>query len=288
MNIGSEMVEAASQSRSVLGDSVSLVKDFFRQRVCSDGGFAGRTGGSDLYYTVFGLSGLLALEGRLEPGAFRHYLDEMQPETLPDLVHLAAYIRCRSLLNLSFDKLKMYEYLLNFCSPQGGFVNFADSDETSIYSCFLALGAFQDIGASLPDEQVFVQYVQSLQLDNGGFANSRDSKTASTPATAAALVISRCLGIPVKDKTTAWLLDQHDGSGFIAVRGTCGPDLLSTAVAIHSLVRNGIDIDPLREPLLDFIDSLWSGKGGFFGNWFDTVLDCEYAFYGLLALGHLA
>ena len=35
-------------------------------------------------------------------------------------------------------------------------------------------------------------------------------------------------------------------------------------------------------------DSLWNAAGGFHGNWTDDTLDCEYTYYGLLALGHLS
>ena len=42
------------------------------------------------------------------------------------------------------------------------------------------------------------------------------------------------------------------------------------------------------ERCLDFIDTLWNATGGFHGNWTDDYLDCEYTFYGLLALGHLS
>jgi len=44
----------------------------------------------------------------------------------------------------------------------------------------------------------------------------------------------------------------------------------------------------IREPCLDFIDSLWVNRGGFYGTWDDDALDTEYTYYGLLALGHLA
>jgi hypothetical protein len=47
------------------------------------------------------------------------------------------------------------------------------------------------------------------------------------------------------------------------------------------------DLGPLKEACLDFVDSLWNAEGGFHGNWTDDELDCEYTFYGLLALGHL-
>ena len=44
----------------------------------------------------------------------------------------------------------------------------------------------------------------------------------------------------------------------------------------------------LREPCLDFVDSLWTNRGGFFGTWADDTVDCEYTYYALLALGHLS
>jgi len=66
------------------------------------------------------------------------------------------------------------------------------------------------------------------------------------------------------------------------------PDLLSTATALHALVALGTALETLAEPCLDFVDSLWTNRGGFHGHWADDELDVEYAFYGLLALGHLS
>jgi hypothetical protein len=66
------------------------------------------------------------------------------------------------------------------------------------------------------------------------------------------------------------------------------PDLLSTATALHALAAMHVDFSAAKEPCLDFIDTLWSSKGGFYGTWEDDVLDCEYTFYALLALGHLS
>ena len=66
------------------------------------------------------------------------------------------------------------------------------------------------------------------------------------------------------------------------------PDLLSTATALHALAGSDVSFEHLKEPTLDFLDSLWSSKGGFYGNWSEDVLDCEYTYYGLLALGHLS
>jgi hypothetical protein len=86
-----------------------------------------------------------------------------------------------------------------------------------------------------------------------------------------------------------WLLDRcHHGGGFFASRGAPVPDLLSTATALHALSALQMPIAVLREPCLDFIDSLWTNRGGFFGTWADDDVDCEYTYYALVSLGHLS
>ena len=79
----------------------------------------------------------------------------------------------------------------------------------------------------------------------------------------------------------------HEKGGFRAMPGAPIPDLLSTATALHALAGLELSIGPAVEPTLDFVDTLWSGRA-FYGHWAEDILDCEYTFYGLLALGHLA
>ena len=61
-----------------------------------------------------------------------------------------------------------------------------------------------------------------------------------------------------------------------------------TASALHALSGMHATLEAVKEPCLDFIDSLWTNRGAFYGNWTEDVTDCEYTFYGLLALGHLS
>src|SRR5438034_127368 len=49
-----------------------------------------------------------------------------------------------------------------------------------------------------------------------------------------------------------------------------------------------VSFEQVKEKCLDFIDTLWTNEGAFHGHWGDEHLDCEYTFYGLLALGHLS
>ena len=66
------------------------------------------------------------------------------------------------------------------------------------------------------------------------------------------------------------------------------PDLLSTATALHALAGMQVSCERVKESCLDFVDTLWTNEGAFHGHWGDDHLDCEYTFYGLLALGHLS
>ena len=40
-----------------------------------------------------------------------------------------------------------------------------------------------------------------------------------------------------------------------------------------------VPLNGLREPCLDFIDSLWTNRGGFYGHWSDDAIDTEYTYY---------
>ena len=76
--------------------------------------------------------------------------------------------------------------------------------------------------------------------------------------------------------------------GFLAVPEAPIPDLLSTATALHALAGMQVDFSGIKERCIDFVDSLWTNRGSFYGNWTDDMLDTEYTYYGLLALGHLS
>ena len=129
---------------------------------------------------------------------------------------------------------------------------------------------------------------RSVNAD-GGYANHRGAAEGSTPTTAAAAMIMRHLDADPDASVAGWLLARcHPDGGFLAAPAAPMPDLLSTATALHTLAALNAPIDPVRERCLDFLDTLWTSTGGFYGSWADPTLDCEYTYYGLLALGHLS
>ena len=81
------------------------------------------------------------------------------------------------------------------------------------------------------------------------------------------------------------LLDARVAAGYW--EGELSSSALSTATALHALAAAHASIGALKDSMLDFVDTLWTGKG-FCGSWADDVVDSEYTYYGLLALGHLS
>ena len=94
MTVRLDMRRAAGRAARALGDSAEAVKDFLRGSLTEDGGFAGRDGRSDLYYTSFGLEASLVLEGDVFYDHIAAYLDGFGAGQSLDLVHLSCLVRC--------------------------------------------------------------------------------------------------------------------------------------------------------------------------------------------------
>jgi prenyltransferase beta subunit len=286
------MLQVARLAPTPLGESRDLVAGFLRRSLNTDGGFQDRSGESDLYYTVFGLEALLAL-GQPTPPVTSSYLRQFGDGASLDFVHLACLARAwgsASRSGLSPDTCAgMLRRLESFRSADGGFAVRADAPTGSAYACFLAMAAFEDLGAVVPDGDRMLRCLEGVRAADAGFANVPGAAEGSTPATAAAVMVMRHLDVAPDAAVSRWLRERcHSGGGFFAAPRTLMPDLLSTATALHALAALQADIGDLREPCLDFVDTLWTSTGGFYGSWADNTLDCEYTYYGLLALGHLS
>jgi len=288
-----EMRQALSRAPAVLGASRDHVVAYLRSQANPDGGFCGRTPASDLYYTVFALQALLALGAEVPRNAIERYLASFGRGEELDFVHLACLARCWADLGGQSPAPGFRDAVLRrietFRTPDGGYNPVPAAESGTVYGCFLALGARQDLQAEIPDPGGVLRCLGALRVPEGGYANDHLLASGTTPATAAAATLVRHLGQPVEPELSAWLLARVDRrGGFLATPNAPLPDLLSTAVALHALAGLGASLDPLREPCLDFVDTLWSTHGAFYGTWLDETADCEYTYYGLLALGHLS
>ena len=286
------MLQVARLAQKSLGDAADSVVTFLRNQLNDDGGFKDRAGASDLYYTVFGLDGLIALRADLPASRVHAYLRTFDPAKL-DFVHTSCLARCYAALPPDLRATAPRDAILarveSFRAADGAYNATPHSKFGTLYGCFLALGAYEDLGLPIPDPQALLTCADNLRADDGGYANQRDFPTGLTPSTAAAATLMRHLGRAPDPALPQWLLARcHPEGGFFATPLAPIPDLLSTATALHALAGMHTDFTHLKEPCLDFLDTLWSSQGAFYGNWSDDALDCEYTFYALLSLGHLS
>ena len=287
------MLQVARLAPRLLGDSIELVVGFLMSQMNPDGGFKKRAGDSDLYYTVFGIEGLLALRADVPYAKVKEYLSSFGTGDQLDFVHAACLARCLASLppDLRRDAPidRIIERIVRFRSADGAYSATPGASSGTLYGCFLAAGTYQDCGVEMPDPQPMIDCIQRLRADDGGYANGDGLPMGLTPPTAAAATLLRNLGHAVPPDVGQWLLSRHHATGgFFATPMAPVPDLLSTATALHALSGMHVDLEPVKEPCLDFVDSLWTNRGAFYGNWTDDAADCEYTWYGLLALGHLS
>ena len=292
MSFRLEMLQVARVAPKALGESAELVAAFLHSQLSAEGGFINRGGRPDLYYTVFGIEGMVALRQELPLDRIAAWLEKHGDGDGLDFVHLCCLARCWRGVDAkrfsSAAREALTALIEKYRTPDGGYHQSPGKETGSAYGALLAGSAYEDLEIAIPQPELLALSMLALQTADGAFSNERGQTLGSTTATSAAAAFYRHAGIDVPANLKHWLLQQclPDG-GFLAFPKAPMPDLLSTAVALHALSGMQADISAIREPCLDFIDSLWSAQGGFHGHWADDVLDCEYTYYGLLALGHL-
>jgi geranylgeranyl transferase type-2 subunit beta len=270
----------------------------------ADGGFAGREGGSDLYYTGFALRSLAMLGELYGPPAERaaNFLKSRLAgqESIVDflslvygamLVETAAGIDVfagadagwRDAVAAALERLRRGD---------GGYAKGAEGTASSTYHTFLVLLCLQLVGREPRESEAIKRFLQSQRCEDGGFREIRASKRAGTNPTAAAIGALRILGA-LDDNTRLDAIDflaemQTDEGGLRANTRIPIADLLSTFTGLLTLQDLGgtaaIDLTKVRR----FAESLAQGSGGFGGAEWDPAHDVEYTFYGLGTLGLLS
>ena len=285
-----EMLQVARLAPKVLGaDGAGLVEAMVRSRQNADGGFQDRGGRSDVYYTVFALDALAALQVPLPLEPVRKFLQTFGDGAGLDFVHLCCLARLWGYFPESERPGGLLARVEQWRTPDGGYHQRPGAPQTSAYGAMLAGAAYLDWKRRPPRSWKLAWSLRALRTADGAWANEPGLAEGSTTATAAAVTFYRHAHLTPPAELGRWILSQaHPEGGFKAFPRAPMPDLLSTAVALHALDGLLADFRHLQEPLLDFVDSLWSAEGGFHGHWADDELDVEYTYYGLLALGHLA
>lgn len=266
----------------------------------ADGGFAGREGDSDPYYTAFALRGLLILDaltpeiGQAAAGFLQTRLN--QKEGVIDLISLifAAAI-CEMAVGavvVSDDDTEWADnvsaLLQTLRSDDGGFAKTPEGRAGSTYQTFLSVLCLELMGRQPNDPESVLRFLNSQARPEGGYLEIRAAKRAGVNPTAAAIGTFKTLGAmdQVNRLTTIEFLAemQSDEGGLTANTRIPFADLLSSCTGMITLVDlDAVDAVDTRA-IHRYAESMQAASGGFTGFSLDHVADVEYTFYGLATL----
>jgi prenyltransferase beta subunit len=207
-----QLLQVARLAPRLLGDSTELVREFFRRQITSEGGGRDRAGRPDLYYTMFALAGMQALDVPLPAADVAGYLRTFGEGDALDFVHVSALARCWAFVGA--DKMPagldraLLERIETFRKPDGGYEGNRDAVHGTAYGAFVALGAYEDLGHTPPHVLKLVQALKRLESSDGAWSNLPGAKTGSLNATAGAVTLLRHLGFAVNPDVGRWLLAQ--------------------------------------------------------------------------------
>ncbi len=264
----------------------------------SDGGFRGRGGGSDSYYTDFALRSLALLA----PGhaAFDRAANWFDCPARP----VSSVVECFSLLSIrrtlqrcvagdaedslppSFCDLpavkeRLYKHLL----PPGGMARFDGDGRASAYHTFLGDLCFQMLGEVLPATGGAVRAVEALKRPDGGYAELNGQTASQTSATAAAvafLMMHDALAPDRAAEAARFLVQMQSDDGGLKPHAAAGSgDLLSTFTGLATLAAlAGVPaIDTAA--VASFLRMSAQPRGGFLACAGDDSPDVEYTYYGV-------
>jgi geranylgeranyl transferase type-2 subunit beta len=294
----------------------SLPQDFRRRHATflqnaqnPDGGFSGREGGSDLYYTGFALRGLAVLEA-LNP----EICDRAAAFLRRSLTQQASIVDFFSLLYACLllqvsggpDVLagsppdwpdRVAATLETFRASDGGYAKSAGSAAGSTYHTFLVGLTYQLLGRPLPRSEEAARFVQSRRRDDGGYVEIAPMRRSGTNPTAAAVGILQLLAddglsgltAEVKEGVVDFLGSMPSAEGGLRANGRAPlADLLSTFTGAWTLHQLGA-VDRIdAAAALRYAQALELPTGGFRGGLWDEGTDVEYTFYGLGLLALLS
>ena len=269
-----------------------------------DGGFPGRRGESDCYYTGFGLRAMGILGALDEAVASRaagflatQISRQLPPVDFLSLVNSAVLLEAAHSLdvfpNAGLDRRGIVEQLAaRLRRDDGGYAKTERSGPSSTYQTFLLVTSMQSVGIVLSDADATAKTIRARQQPDGGFSELTVLHQSGTNPTAAAVGVLKALDALPSDvavRAADYLRTmQTDEGGVRANARTPVADLLSTFTGLVALS----DLDALPRCNLAaahaYVESLALSSGGLRGGTWDNVADVEYTFYGVgsLALIH--
>jgi prenyltransferase beta subunit len=261
---------------------------FVVARQQADGGFAGRLGSSDLYYTDFALR-ILTLLAPQHPAVerARGYVAGQQ-RAARDVVECFSLLNARRLLQrchqaIDIDEPAMLAVLEKQTLATGGLTR--GGREVSAYYTFLGALCYACLRREMPSARDAVRAVMDLRQGDLGFAETAGQGHAQTNATAAAagfLGLCDALSEETVEGVARYLAGMQTSAGGLRAHGGAGEgDLLSTFTGLLTLATleqlGRVDVVAVAR----FIRSVACARGGFRACAVGDEADIEYAYYGL-------
>jgi geranylgeranyl transferase type-2 subunit beta len=281
---------------------------YLRSMQNADGGFSGREGGSDLYYTGFALRGLAVLDA-LTPEISERAADYLrrsltQQASVVDffsLLYACLLVQVGGGPNVLADSppdwpQRVAGMLESFRTADGGYAKTIGGVSGSTYHTFLVALCYQLLGRPVPRLAEVVRFVASRRREDGGYVEIAPMRRGGTNPTAAAIGLLQMAAdeMPAAiEEARAGTIDFLAGmaseeGGLRANARAPLADLLSTFTAAWTLEQLGglprLDAQQVRH----YAASLERLEGGFHGGLWDDGCDVEYTFYGLGTLALFA
>ena len=270
------------------------LRAYFLAALDQNGGFRGRKGSGDLYYSAFALRGLFFLgvldDAKLLPQVADFLEQQLQRDEL-NPAEILSWTFCATLVYTIQGKelppaqiADILERWECFRRPDGCFAASDKSAFSSTYTTFLTAILYELLGETERSRSIPIAPILERQRSDGGFVELLPLQYSGTNPTAAAVGLLTILETPLteKSKTVDFLCRcQQSTGGFQAHARIPVSDLLSSFSAVMALYDLNAADQINRAALRSFVTSLRSPDGGFFGVSLDQQSDVEYTFYGM-------
>ncbi len=276
-------------------------RNFVLAQQNSDGGFSGREGESDLYYTSFAVRSL-AILGELSAENCRQLASYLRSFSALELgvvdlvswLYSAVVVQATSGIEIVEENIASWadavaERLESVRTTDGGYAKSPEGAAGSTYQSFMVALTYELIGRTVPHPNALIQFIYDRQRDDGGFVEIERMLRSGTNPTAAAIALLTmydALDAEIREDVREFLrsVRSSDG-GFQANSRIPFADGLSTFTGLLTL--QDLDIGSILRPeqIELFVTHPELGlelpSGGFRGAAWDDQADVEYTFYGL-------
>jgi geranylgeranyl transferase type-2 subunit beta len=272
-------------------------RDFLWSLQHETGGWAGREGDPDLYYTGFAIRSLAMLQG-LEGVHGEKAAEFLRANAtgVSNIIDLLSWLYSALAIPLAGGPFVLEDpneawvqsiavWLESFRHADGGYSKTLGGTSGSTYHTFLAVLCHELLGHDVPEPQRVISFLSQRIRDDGGFVEIPQMKYSGTNPTAAGLA---CWGImesppqEVIDQVAEFLRSvTSDEGGFQANVRIPFADGLSTFTAWHTVLDFELTNVNSQARVRQYALGLEKPIGGFLGASLDSVADVEYTFYGL-------